>query len=140
MIDIKVNCGQHGFNPGNSVIIGSGILNALAIRESKDIDVVATEEKYEDLRNNNRFTRRISHGREILTDGLFEIGRTWTVVGKIWKFEDLLGRTLIIDDIRYIALDFLLEAKRDWIKNGEGRSKDIDDVKLMKEYLSALKN
>lgn len=139
-MDIKSKLNELGLNPDNSVVIGSGILNALGLRESKDIDVVVTEEKYKEISDNSRFEKKQNHGREILDDGLFEIGTSWTVVGKTWKFEDLLNHSVVIDEIRHNKIEFLLEAKRRWITDGEGRQKDIDDVKLMEQYLSGLKS
>lgn len=126
-------------NPDNSVVIGSGILSALKLRENRDIDVIVTKEKYKELADNNRFKRKQNHGREILTDGLFEIGTRWIIVGKTWEFDDLLDCSTTIDGVRYNSVEFLLGAKRRWIANGEGRQKDIDDVKLMEQYFSGLK-
>lgn len=34
----------------------------------------------------------------------------------------------------------MLEVKRRWIADGEGRQKDINDVNLMEQYLSKLGN
>jgi len=139
-MEIKNKLNEIGLNSNNAVVIGSGILSALNLRQNKDIDVVVTEEKYKELSNNNRFYKKQNHGREILTDDLFEIGINWTVVGKNWKFEDLLNNSTIINGVSYNSVEFLLNAKRCWISNGEGRQKDIDDVKLMEQYLSDLKN
>lgn len=138
--EIKNKLDKIGLNSDNAVVIGSGILSALNLRESKDIDVVVTEEKYKELSGNNRFHKKQNHGREILADDLFEIGTSWNVVGKNWKFEDLLNNSTIIDGVRYNTVEFLLDAKRRWIADGEGRQKDIDDVKLMEQYLSGLKS
>ena len=44
-MEIKNKLIELGLNSENAVVIGSGILNALNLRESKDIDVVVTEEK-----------------------------------------------------------------------------------------------
>ncbi len=138
-LDIKSKISELGLNPDNAVIIGSGVLSALNLRQSKDIDVVVTEEKYKELSDNSRFRKEKNHGREILNDGLFEIGTSWIVVGKTWKFDDLLNHSTIIDGVRYNTVEFLLDAKRRWIADGEGRQKDIDDVKLMEQHLSDLK-
>jgi hypothetical protein len=139
-LNIKSRLSDIGLSADNCVVIGSGILSALHLRESKDIDVVVTEEKYKELADNNRFKKAQNHGREVLTDDLFEIGTSWTVVGKNWKFNDLLNHSTIVDGVRYNIIEFLLDAKRRWIADGEGRQKDIDDVKLMEQYLSGLKN
>jgi len=133
-MEIKNKFGELGLNSNNVVVIGSGILSALNLRESKDIDVVTTEKKYKELSDDNRFHKEQNHKREILADDLFEIGTSWTVVGKNWKFEDLLNNSTIIDSVRYNSVEFLLNAKRRWIADGEGRQKDIDDVKLIEQF------
>lgn len=129
-----------GLTSDNAVIIGSGILSALDLRESKDVDVVATEEKYKELSISNRFKKSEKHGREVLTNELFEIGTSWTVVGRVWKFDDLLKHSTIIDNVRYNSIKFLLEAKKSWLANGDVRQKDIDDVRLMEQYLAKVRS
>lgn len=138
-MEIKSKLEELGLNSDNTVVIGSGILNALNLRESKDIDIVVTEEKYKELSDNSRFKKGQNQGREILDDGLFEIGTSWTVVGRNWKFEDLLNHSTTMDSVLYNTVEFLLDVKRRWIADGEGRQKDIEDVKLMEQYLSGSK-
>lgn len=137
-LEIKTKFDEFGLTSDNAVVIGSGILSALNLRESKDIDVVVTEGKYKELADSNQFKKEQNHGREILADDLFEIGTSWTVVGKNWKFDDLLNYSTIIDGVRYNTVEFLLDAKRRWISGGEGHQKDVDDVKLIEQHLSGL--
>lgn len=137
-MDIKTKLQEIGVGDNNGVVIGSGILNVLNLRESKDIDLIVTKEKYDDLSRNNRFIKKENHGRIILMDDDFEIGTKWIVLGKTWEYEDLLNHSVVIDDIRYNKIDFLLKAKQSWINDGEGRQKDMDDVKIMEEYLTSL--
>lgn len=139
IMEIKNKLNELGLNSDNAVVIGSGILNALNLRKSKDIDVVVTEEKYKELYDNSRFKKKQNHGREILADNLFEIGTSWTVVGKTWKFDDLLNHSTTIGGVRYNTVEFLLDAKRRWLADGDVRQKDIDDVKLIKQHLSDFK-
>lgn len=138
-MEIKSKLGELDLHPRNAVVIGSGILNALCLRENKDIDVIVTEEKYKELCANGRFKKEQNHGREVLTDGLFEIGTSWTVVGNTQKFPDLVEVSTVIDGVRYNTIQFLLDAKRGWLEEGDVRQKDIDDVKLMEKYLNVLK-
>lgn len=138
-MEIKGKLNELGINYENSIVIGSGILNALGLRESKDIDIVATEGKYNELAKNNRFKNENKNGRDMLVDELFEIGTSWTVIGKTWVFDDLLPHSTVIGEVRYNKVEFLLEAKRSWIANGEGREKDIEDVRLMENYLEMQK-
>jgi hypothetical protein len=125
-----------GLNSENSVIIGSGILSAYGIRASNDIDVVVNKETYNKLTTDNRFTKAENHGREILTDELFEIGTSWGVLGKNLTFNDLLKQSIVVNGVRYINLDFLLAVKQSWLNDKDIRQKDIDDVKLINTYLA----
>jgi len=124
------------FTPDNTIVIGSGILTALNLRESKDIDIVIVENAYPELVNNSDFRKEQNHGNEVLVNGIFEIGIYWNVLGKKWYFEDLLKHSIIIDQVRYLTIQFLLDVKRSWIANGTVRSKDVEDIKLMEKYLA----
>ncbi len=138
-MEIKTKLGEVGLNLDNAIVIGSGILNALSIRESGDVDVVVREEKYQELARGGRFKKEQNHGHEVLFDGVLEIGTGWDVIGKMWKFDDLLARSIVMDGVRYNTIEFLLDVKRRWVADGEGRPKDIKDVELMERYLSDLK-
>ena len=137
-MDIKSNLEKFGLNPENSVIIGSGILSALHLRESKDIDVVTTVSKYESLHSTGIFAEKQNHGRNVLVNDLLEIGTNWGVLGKTWQFQYLVENSVVIYDVRYNSVEFLLNAKRQWVADGEGRVKDIEDIKLMEEYLKKI--
>ncbi len=127
-----------GLNPNNSIIIGSGILQALGIRKSKDIDIVVNQEIYDSLKKSGKFTTSKNHGRETLTDDLFEIGTSWNVLGKSHNFKDFDNDSIVIDGVRYITLDFLYKAKRSWVQGGYARQKDIEDIKLIEKYIGKL--
>lgn len=136
-MDILTKLNELNLNPENSVVIGSGILNALDIRNSNDVDVIVPQNVYTELEQANRFEKGQSYGREILTDELFEIGTSWGVLGKAQTFDDLAQNSLVIDWVRYTTLDFLLAVKQSWVKGDNARQKDIDDIKLIQEYLAA---
>ena len=125
-----------GLNPDNSIVIGSGILEALRLRKSKDIDIVATQEIYGSLKKSGKFTVLENHGREILADDKFEIGTSWTVLGKSYRFQDFIDKSIIVDGVRYITLNFLYKAKKSWIRRKNARQKDIEDVKLIEAHMS----
>lgn len=122
-------------NPNNSIVIGSGVLQALGIRKSKDIDMVVNQEAYGLLKESKKFTIQESHGRETLSDDLFEIAASWNVLDRTYKFEDFISDSIIIDGVRYITLEFLYKVKKSWLNDNDVRQKDIDDVKLIENYL-----
>ena len=134
-MNIKKELDKIGLTPDNSIVIGSGILNALGIRETKDIDVVVDEDAYSHLSSDNRFEKRINHAQEVLTDDIFEIGISWKTLDRVWRFNDFLTNSVLIDNVRYLTLQFLLDVKRSWLKDKDVRQKDIDDVKLIEDNL-----
>ncbi len=127
-----------GLNPNNTIVIGSGILQALKIRKSKDIDLVVTREIYNSLKKSGEFTVSRNHGREVLNNDIFEIGTSWRVLDKNYSFEDFVNDSIIIGGTKYITLDFLYKAKKSWVDGGYARPKDIEDIKLIEEYMSKL--
>lgn len=124
-----------GLDSGNSVVIGSGILQALEIRKSNDIDLVVKQGDYERLKRSRKFGIVENHGREILRNDKFEICTNWFVLGKSYEFESFEKDSVVIDNTRYITLDFLYRVKRSWLEQENVRQKDIEDVKLMVKYL-----
>ena len=121
----------------NSVVIGSGILNALGLRPSNDIDVVVNETAFARLGQDLRFVEKQNHGRTILAFDLFEIFTAWGILGKDQTFEELSKESTVIDGVRYITPQFLLAAKKSWLAD-DARPKDITDVKLIEDYLKKI--
>lgn len=139
IINIKQELDDINLTPDNSVVIGSGILSALKLRVSNDIDVVVTEKEYGRLKATEIFQIGTNHiGTEIITTEKFEIGTQWRVLNKDYKFNDLLKESIVIDGVRYITLKFLLSVKSSWLNDDDVRQKDISDVKLIREYLQRL--
>lgn len=110
-MNILASLNEVGLNADNSVVIGSGILNELGLRQSNDIDLVVTPDAYSKLEQDTRFTKKQIHGRQILTDELFEIGPNWVVLGKSQTFDDLLKQSTVIGGVRYVTVEFLLAAR-----------------------------
>lgn len=128
---------KFGLNSNNSIIIGSGILQALSIRKSNDTDVVVKKDEYNILKSTGKFEISVNHGQEILMRGKFEIGTGWSVLGKLYRFENLENESIVIGEIRYITLDFLYRVKKSWLKLNDVRQKDIDDVDLIEKYFKS---
>jgi len=137
--DFKNKLATLGLNSHNSVVIGSGILNALGVRKSNDIDVVVDKATYTRLKDGGHFQEEQHYGRSVLVDDSFEVNTHWGVLGKDQTLGDLARQSITLDDVRYITLDFLLAVKKSWLLDDDVRQKDIDDVKLIEEYLAQQK-
>src|SRR5262245_3417296 len=127
-MDVKNKLTDLGLSQDNCVVIGSGILSALKLRASNDIDVVVQEPDYARLTKDKRFEKKQNHGREILADELFEIGTGWGVLGKNQTFDDLYKQSVVVDGVRYVTIEFLLAVKKSWLQDDDVRQKDADDV------------
>jgi hypothetical protein len=127
-----------GLNSENSIVIGSGILQALGVRKSEDIDLVVSQETYDSLKKSGKFTVTRNRGREIIVNDMFEIGTDWVVLGKLYGLEELKDNSIVIDGVRYITIRFLYKVKKNWLSQNNVRKKDIEDVELIKKYLGEL--
>jgi hypothetical protein len=139
-MDISNSLKKIGLNPDNSIVIGAGILDTLGIRKANNIDAVVSGEDYLQFSKASYFKKSQHCGREVLIGEPLELSKRWIVLGKDQTLDDLKQHSAIIDGVRYITLEFLLAVKKSWLQEDDDvRQKDIDDVKLMEDYLSDLK-
>lgn len=113
--------------PNNSyVVVGSGILGALGIRESSDIDMIVTGEVF-DLLEKKGWEHDRWPDQVVLKQGVFDVGMDW--YGD--DATTLLARAQVIDGVPYLSLDEVYA----W-KSKLGREKDNRDLTLIHEYRS----
>ena len=134
MLDFRKELSKLSLDETNCIVINSGILNALGIRESHDIDISVNEEVFEILKSNKNLNLITNEfGRPMLVNDTVDISLGWVQNSNLsFIYEDLLkdNCTIVIDGVRYLNLETLLEGKKLW-----GREKDKEDVKLIEEYL-----
>lgn len=137
MIDFKQKLSELSLTKENSVVIGSGILNALQIRESHDIDLIVDLETYNKLKLNPKFTIAQPRGLDVLQYDVYEIGTNWdmTDINKVCSFKEAYENSIVIDEVRYITLDFLLKVKKVWTAGKNPREKDRKDIEIIEKYL-----
>ena len=118
--------------PKNSYIVfGSCPLAAVGIREANDIDLLVSEEVFAELKEDG--WRELDKGlNDIpLTHDVFEAHqKNWSFSSRNPTLKELLANAMTIDDIPFASL----EEVRIW-KVTSGRTKDIEDIKLIDEYL-----
>lgn len=109
---------------GSYIVVGSGILGALGIRESGDIDLIVSQEVYDRFEADGW-----GHGQWsdhiVLQQDVFDLGRIW--YGK--SVADLLVNAQYVEYVPYLSLEDVYE----WKKN-LGREKDLRDLKLIEDY------
>lgn len=117
------------------IVVGSGVLDRLGIRRADDVDLVATEEVCAGVRTDDTYVPKDVPGDTIYYDqgGNVAVSLAWRTFpdGDNAYYDDLLPHTVLIDGIRYILPEYLLQWKR-WAD----REKDQSDIPLIEMYLS----
>ncbi|KKR06019.1 MAG: hypothetical protein UT34_C0001G0059 [candidate division WS6 bacterium GW2011_GWF2_39_15] len=141
MIDIKQKLSELSLTSENAIVIGSGILNALNIRESHDIDVIVDTETYNRLKQNPQFIVSQPLGLDVLQYDIYEIVTGWnmTDINKVYSFEEIFENSTVIDGVRYNSLEFLLTVKKIWVGGKNPREKDKKDIEIIENYLKSSK-
>ena len=114
------------------IIIGSGILDQLGIRQSADIDVATNREVLEKIARSGGWAEKLDKNQRqylVKHDGSVEIWDGWEIDGRVVEYDELLDYAVEYDGVKFVSLDFL----RRW-KNWRGREKDIQDVRLIDEW------
>jgi hypothetical protein len=106
------------------VVVGSGILNALGIRESRDIDLIVTDEIYTKFEAEG-WEKDNWSDQVVLKHDVFDLGKSW--YGK--SIDELSPNAQYIDNIPYLSLEDVYK----W-KKSLGRDKDLHDLELIDEY------
>jgi 8-oxo-dGTP diphosphatase len=112
------------------VIIGSGTMDVLGIREAQDIDISVTKELFNKLQNSLEWEEYEKYGRIFLKKDIFEINDQLN-----WGKYDITTKeanksAFFVKDIPFMNLDELIK-----FKTALGREKDFKDIKLIKNYL-----
>jgi len=111
------------------IVIGSGILNQLGIRQSADIDVATNREALEEIARSDDWVRKLDKNQRqylVKCDGSVEIWDGWEIDGRVVEYDELLDYAVEYDGVKFVNLDFL----RRW-KSWRGREKDIQDMRLI---------
>jgi len=106
------------------IVVGSGILSALGIRESGDIDLVVSEEVFRSF-GEQGWEQGFWGDDPVFRKDIFDACNVW--YGE--TVEDLLAKAQIVDGVPYLSLDDVYEWKKQ-----KGREKDLRDLALIDEY------
>ena len=119
-----------GLPEGSYMVMGSGILDVLGIREADDIDLVVTREVYEELREAGWAEAVASNGSERLEQGMFQVYNRWLDETKVKSLEELIVEADWVHEIAFNSL-----SKLAFYKRRRGRDKDLTDLHLIQNYL-----
>lgn len=129
---------SHAYLPLDEVIVvGSGVLDVLGLREANDIDLLASVAAFERIKLEPSLSSKFEPGEEnaseanFLEGGEIEIWLDWREVdGQLWDYDYLNQSAFCVDGVKFAAPEKVLQWKR-----AMGRSKDRRDIKLLEEYL-----
>jgi len=111
------------------VVIGSGTMSVLGIREANDIDMSVTEELFRKLKETGEWEELEKYGRPFLKKDVFDINKHLGWEKYSTTIQEANKSALFIEGIPFMNLDELIK-----FKYAMGREKDLKDIELIKEY------
>lgn len=121
---------------GEYLVVGSGILGALGIREIKDVDLLVTPKVFDELLGRGWKSEEIEiqgRMRQRLVSGSAEAYKDFYLYDEAQDVYKMIGEAEMIEGIPFMTLPQLLK-----MKQSLGRQKDLDDIKLINKYLHNL--
>lgn len=112
------------------VVIGSGIMSALGIRDARDIDISVLPELHKKLCNDSEWKQEERYQKIFLTKEGIEINPELSWEDYPTTTQEAVRTATIIDGIPFLNLDELKKFKR-----ALGREKDFKDIELIDDYL-----
>ncbi len=114
-------------------ITSSGPLGVRNLREINDLDIIVYPEVWRELIKNHPVTKE-NNFESIYIGNLQILGKgSWFTDNQFGSIESQIDDADEIDGFKYVQLSTILA-----IKQLKTREKDIQDVKLIKDYLTTL--
>lgn len=124
---------QLHLNQDDYIVIGSGIIGILGIREVDDIDLVVSEKVFRNFESSGEWSKKyFEDGTYYLLNGKYEAGLDWDSKNAKSNLKELKKDQIIVDSIPFINLERL----KKW-KLSKGRAKDLVDIKLIEQYVTS---
>ena len=117
---------------GKYALFGSAPMGIRNLKECSDIDLIVVEELWEEYKNKNDWTYKITeNGVEHIesSDGSIEMWHNWNP----W-YQDVkpfINSAEIINNLPFVRIESVLEWKKKF-----GREKDLKDIKVIYKFLS----
>ncbi len=114
------------------MVCGSAILELFGIRNAEDIDLLVSPELFAELESIRGWIRNPKYPTGIDSlDQKAGAKQSLDFMKENYNLEELLPNAYLHDGIHFMSLEMLMEAKIQL-----GREKDLQDIKLIAEYLS----
>jgi hypothetical protein len=119
------------FPEGEYVVFGSCPLAVAGIREANDIDMLISPALYAQLEKAGWQQLDKGEDDKPLTHDVFEVHENWNFSTYAPTLDDLKADANIVDGVPFASLAHVRKWKDAW-----GRPKDMEDVRMIDEYLS----
>lgn len=117
---------------GQYLVVGSGVMSAHGIRAHNDIDLLVTEELYQDLKKQGWEVVQVKPGLEVVRKDICEASPQMVTLSNYQpNMQDLIARADIINGVAFSSVQDLVD-----FKTALGREKDLRDIDLIKNYLT----
>lgn len=117
---------------GKYALFGSAPIGIREIRKCRDIDIIVTEDLWDEYKNKNWKVKVMPYGSQYLFNDKIELWKDWKP-GE-WDERKLIKEAEIIDGLPFVKLKEVIRWKK--IK---GRKKDLKDVEMIEKFLRTRK-
>lgn len=115
---------------GEYVVFGSGPLAIHGIRPTRDVDILVTTKLYNQLKELGWEEKNWDSGGLYLSKDIYEIDDSWNYGVYNPNPEEIILKAEVRDGVPFAPLEEVLK----W-KQAFGRPKDLEDIKLIREYM-----
>ena len=125
IFEIKAKLTSLQIDNDELIVAGNGILEALGIRNSNDADILVSEMTFRNVIKSGYQAKFHVDGSAFVRIGDIDLVYDW--YGN--SFNYLLPKTILIDDLKFLSLDYT----REW-KLERSSDKDLMDIELIDDY------
>lgn len=113
---------------GKYALFGSTPLGVRGLRNCNDVDIIVTEDVWDEYKENGWEVRLTACAGECLWQNDIEFLKSWGP-GE-WNIQQLIDDAELIDGLPFVKLESVLKWKKLY-----GREKDLKDVERIEEFL-----
>jgi hypothetical protein len=135
-MDIFKEVKKLNFPSDSYVVVGSGHLVALGLKEGHDIDIVVTKDLFEKCKKEGwkqvKWTYPDKLGHTYLRKGNVELYLDVNKGSFNPTTKELLKRAVVINGVSFASLEYILKFKKEYNKVNP---KHLKDIELIEKYL-----
>lgn len=117
---------------GKYALFGSAPIGIRGFKDCHDINIVVTEDLWNEYKNKNWEIRVMPYGSQYLWNDEIELWKDWEP-GQ-WDIKRLIREAEIIDGLPFVKLEYVIEWKKQ-----NGREKDLKDIETIENFLRTQK-